>query len=178
MSFVSHTHPSDSPAPHGPSLTTHWQSTWWIFKQNQGSLSHNVVAEETMICGVPLSSVFTEFSNRRHLIFVDIIHCIIFFISTFKLIIMPVFCFKSPRAYLSRHKPAELAVVCILFLYLSLALWPFQLYFIAWILPISHSVLLVLFCLTGPFNYISLYESLPRPWYKSLWLTRLKAPTK
>ena len=26
--------------------------------------------------------------------------------------------------------------------------------------PLSHSVLLVYFCLTGPFNYISLYESL------------------
>ena len=29
--------------------------------------------------------------------------------------------------------------------------------------PLSHSVLLVLLCLTGPFNYISLYESLPQP---------------
>ena len=28
---------------------------------------------------------------------------------------------------------------------------------------LSHSVLLVLFCLIGPFNYISLYESLPQP---------------
>ena len=29
--------------------------------------------------------------------------------------------------------------------------------------PLSHSVLLVLICLTGPFNYISLYESLRQP---------------
>ena len=29
--------------------------------------------------------------------------------------------------------------------------------------PLSHSGLLVLFCLTGPLNYISLYESLPQP---------------
>ena len=29
--------------------------------------------------------------------------------------------------------------------------------------PLSHSVLLVLLCLAGPFNYISLYESLPQP---------------
>ena len=28
--------------------------------------------------------------------------------------------------------------------------------------PLSHSVLLVLLCLIGPFNYISLYESLPQ----------------
>ena len=28
---------------------------------------------------------------------------------------------------------------------------------------LSHSVLLVLFCLVGPFNYVSLYESLPQP---------------
>ena len=29
--------------------------------------------------------------------------------------------------------------------------------------PLSHSVLAVFFCLTGPLNYISLYESLPQP---------------
>ena len=29
--------------------------------------------------------------------------------------------------------------------------------------PLSHSVLLVLFCLIGPLNHISLYESLPQP---------------
>ena len=43
--------------------------------------------------------------------------------------------------------------------------------------PLSHSVLLVLLCLIGPFNYISLYESLCQPWYNPLWLTWLKAPT-
>ena len=31
--------------------------------------------------------------------------------------------------------------------------------------PFSDSVLLVLLCLIGPFNYISLYESLLQPWY-------------
>ena len=34
--------------------------------------------------------------------------------------------------------------------------------------PLSHSVLLVLFCLIGPLNHISLYESLPQPWYNPL----------
>ena len=29
--------------------------------------------------------------------------------------------------------------------------------------PLSHSLLLVLFCLLGPFNYVSLYKSLPQP---------------
>ena len=29
--------------------------------------------------------------------------------------------------------------------------------------PLSHSVLVVLFCLIGRFNCISLYESLPQP---------------
>ena len=29
--------------------------------------------------------------------------------------------------------------------------------------PLSHSLLLVLFCLIGPLNYISLYESLSQP---------------
>ena len=29
--------------------------------------------------------------------------------------------------------------------------------------PLSHSVLRSYFCLIGPFNYISLYESLPQP---------------
>ena len=33
------------------------------------------------------------------------------------------------------------------------------------------------FCLIGPFNHISLYESLPQPQCNSLWLTGLKAPT-
>ena len=31
------------------------------------------------------------------------------------------------------------------------------------------------FCLIGPFNYISLYESLPQLWCNLFWLTRLKA---
>ena len=60
--------------------------------------------------------------------------------------------------------------------------WPFQLYFIPEILPttlsLSQSVLLVFFLpLIGPFNYISLYESLCQPCYNPLWLTGLKAPT-
>ena len=43
--------------------------------------------------------------------------------------------------------------------------------------PLSHPVLLVLFSLIDSFNYISLYESLPQPWYNPLWLSGLKAPT-
>ena len=44
--------------------------------------------------------------------------------------------------------------------------------------PLSHSVFFRSYvCLTGPFNYISLYESLPQPGYNPLWLTRLKTPT-
>ena len=43
--------------------------------------------------------------------------------------------------------------------------------------PLSHSVLSVFFCLIGPFNYVSLYESLPQPWCNPVWLTGLKAPT-
>ena len=33
------------------------------------------------------------------------------------------------------------------------------------------------FCLISPFNDVSLYESLPQPWYNPLWLTGLKVPT-
>ena len=33
------------------------------------------------------------------------------------------------------------------------------------------------FWLIGPFNYITVYESLLQPWYNPLWLTGLKAPT-
>ena len=40
---------------------------------------------------------------------------------------------------------------------------------------LSHSVLRSYLCLIGLFNYISLYESLPQPWYNSLRLTGLKA---
>ena len=43
--------------------------------------------------------------------------------------------------------------------------------------PLSHSVLSGLFCFIGPFNYISLYESLPQPGCHPLWLTGLTAPT-
>ena len=32
------------------------------------------------------------------------------------------------------------------------------------------------FCLIGPFNYISLYESLLQPWHNPQWLTGLKPP--
>ena len=83
------------------------------------------------------------------------------------------------------HKPTELArsfkKKIILFLCLFLYLWPFQLYFIQWILQTTLRLLTVFFvssfCLIGPFNYISLSESLPQPWYNPLWLTGLKAPT-
>ena len=54
---------------------------------------------------------------------------------------------------------------CISFIKLSRQFSAFSLFF-----P-SH------FCRIGPFNYISLYESLPQPWYNPLWLTGLKAPT-
>ena len=44
--------------------------------------------------------------------------------------------------------------------------------------PFSNSVLPVLsLCFTGPFNCISLYESLLQPWGNPFWLTGLKAPT-
>ena len=47
--------------------------------------------------------------------------------------------------------------------------------------PTTLRLLIVLFrsylCLIGPFNYISLYEGLPQPWYNHLWLTGLNAPT-
>ena len=37
--------------------------------------------------------------------------------------------------------------------------------------PLSHSVLLVLFCLIGPLNYVSLSESLLQPRYSPLWFS-------
>ena len=55
----------------------------------------------------------------------------------------------------------------ILFLCLFLSLRPFQLYFIPYILPTTLRFLTLFlrsyFCLIGPFNYISLYESLHQP---------------
>ena len=69
----------------------------------------------------------------------------------------------------------------ILFLCLFLSLWPFQLYFIPYILPPTLRFLTLFFrsyfCLISPFNYISVYESIPQPWYNPLWLTGLKVPT-
>ena len=43
--------------------------------------------------------------------------------------------------------------------------------------PLSHSIFLVLFCLIGPFNYVSLDDSLPQPCCNHLWFTGLKTPT-
>ena len=42
---------------------------------------------------------------------------------------------------------------------------------------VVFSVLQFYLCLISPFNYISLCESLPQPWYNPLWLTGLKAST-
>ena len=69
----------------------------------------------------------------------------------------------------------------VLFLRHFLSLWPFQLYFIPYILPTTLRFPALLFqsyfCLIGPFNYISLYESLLQSWYNPLWLSGLKATT-
>ena len=43
--------------------------------------------------------------------------------------------------------------------------------------PLSHSVLTVFFLPNWPFNYVSLYESLPQPWYDLLCLTGFKTTT-
>ena len=71
------------------------------------------------------------------------------------------FCF-GPKATVTAH-----SFFFILFLCLFLSLWPFQLYFIPQILPSTECFLTLFFrsyfCLIGPFNYISLYESLPKP---------------
>ena len=75
----------------------------------------------------------------------------------------------------------NLPTLSILFLCLFLSLRPFQLYFSPQILSTTLRFLTLhfwsYFCLIGPFNYISLYESLPEPWYNLLWLTGLKAPS-
>ena len=56
----------------------------------------------------------------------------------------------------------------ILFLCLFLSLWRFQLYLIPQIIPTTPLFLTLffrsLFCLIGPFHYISLYESLLQPY--------------
>ena len=56
------------------------------------------------------------------------------------------------------------SLLFILFLCLFLSLWLFQMYFIPSIIPITLRFLALLFrsyfCFGGPFNYISLYESL------------------
>ena len=75
------------------------------------------------------------------------------------------------------HKPTELAHY---FLFCSCVyfLWPFQLYFILWILPTTLRFLTLFFrsylCFVGPPNYTSLYEIPLQPWYNPLRLTGLK----
>ena len=72
------------------------------------------------------------------------------------------------------HKPIELA---------HFFLFSFCVYFCLYglFLPTTLRCLTLFFrsyfCLTDPFNYISLYESLFQPWCNPLWLTGLKAPT-
>ena len=84
--------------------------------------------------------------------------------------------YSSPRAHFSwwgcyglrpRHKPTEFAhsfysvlVSVSVFMALSTVFHSMNSPDIS---PLSHSVRLVLFCLIGPFNYISLYESLLQP---------------
>ena len=63
----------------------------------------------------------------------------------------------------------SLPTLFILFLCLFLSLWSFHLYFIPWIRPTTLRFLTLFprsyFCLIGPFNYISLCESLRRTCY-------------
>ena len=69
-----------------------------------------------------------------------------------------------------------------LFLCPFLSLWFFQLYCIH---QFSRKIPAFSLCFSGlisaliigSFNYFSLYESLPQPWYNPLWLTGLKAST-
>ena len=65
-------------------------------------------------------------------------------------------------------------LIFILFLCQFLSLWPFQLYFIPWILSTTLRFLTLFFrfyfCLIGPFTRVSVYESLPQPWYTPLWV--------
>ena len=70
-------------------------------------------------------------------------------------------------AYVLDINQPSLPTLFILFLCLFLSLWPFQLYFIPYILPTSLRFLTLFFrsyvCLVGPFIYTSLYESLLQP---------------
>ena len=83
--------------------------------------------------------------------------------------------------YVLHINQPSLPTLFLLFLCLFLSLWPFQLYFIPKFLPTTLCFLTLFFrsyfCLKGSFNYISLSESLIRPWYNPLWLTGLNAPT-
>ena len=74
-----------------------------------------------------------------------------------------------------RHRPTELAHSflfrsCVYFIFMASP----------WILPATLRSLTLFFqsyfCLIGPFNYPSVYEILPQPWFNPLWLTGCKAP--
>ena len=75
----------------------------------------------------------------------------------------------------------RLPTLFILFLGLFLSLWPFQLYFIPCFIPTTPRFLTLFFwsyfCLIGPFNCMSPYQSLSQPWCNPLWFTGLKEPT-
>ena len=61
------------------------------------------------------------------------------------------------------HTNQACPLLFILFLCLLPSLWPFQLYFLPTTLCFLTLFFRSYFCLIGPFNYISLYESLPQP---------------
>ena len=62
--------------------------------------------------------------------------------------------------------------LCILFSCLFLSLWPFQLYFIPWILPTTLHFLILFFwsyfCPIGPFNYIQNTQEIKRTLFNSV----------
>ena len=72
----------------------------------------------------------------------------------------------SVTVYVVDINQPSLPTLFILFLCLFLSLWPFRPYFILHILPTTLRFLTLFFwsdfCLTGPFNYIFLYENLPQ----------------
>ena len=82
--------------------------------------------------------------------------------------------FMSDINHLSLPTPFY-SILASSFVFLS-----FQLYFISSILPTTLLFLTLFFRsyprLIGPFNFISLYESLLQPWYNPKWLTGLKTP--
>ena len=141
--------------------------------QPLGSLSHHGSLYNQFPAVSLFSTVLWYFANSRHVYSLLVRFFFLPFYSSF----CPRVSRSSRGGDVTVYVLSPLTTLFILFLCLFLYSWPFQLYLIPLILSTTLRFFILFFwsyfCIIGPFNYTSLYESLPQPCYNPLWLTGL-----